>query len=88
MQRTNMVALRTHSFVLKAQKPKHVDYPKELLTIGDHIRAKRLDLGLLQKDVAKIIGVCEDTITYWEMNRTKPYKRFMPSIDTFLGYCC
>jgi DNA-binding XRE family transcriptional regulator len=70
---------------LKAQKPKHADYPKELLTIGDRIRAKRLELGLLQKEVAKIIGVCEDTITYWETNRTKPNKKCMQLIVEFLG---
>ena len=30
-------------------------YPKDLRTLGDHIRAKRLDLKLRQKDVAALI---------------------------------
>jgi DNA-binding XRE family transcriptional regulator len=30
--------------------------------MGDHIRAWRIDNKLLQADVAKRLGVCEDTI--------------------------
>lgn len=30
-------------------------YPNALRTLGDHIRARRLDLGLRQKDVATLI---------------------------------
>ncbi|MCG3165620.1 MAG: hypothetical protein POELPBGB_01388 [Bacteroidia bacterium] len=81
-----MVALRTCSFVLKVQKPKHEAYPKELETIGDHIRAKRMDLGLLQKDVANIFNVCEATLTGWELNRFTPTHKYFKSIVTFLGY--
>jgi len=55
-------------------------------TVGEHIRLKRLQLGLLQKDVAKIIGVSEDSVTYWERNRTIPLIRYMPKIIEFLGY--
>ena len=62
-------------------------YPKKLKILGDHIRARRLDLGLLQKDVAEIIGVTTDTITNWEKNRTKPMYWHYPRITEFLGYC-
>jgi len=30
--------------------------------MGKHIRKRRIDLGLMQKDVAKIIGVSECSI--------------------------
>jgi len=70
---------------IKVKKPKGVNYPKDLNTIGDHIRAKRLDLGLLQKDVAKLIGVSEDCITFWENGRSKPQKRFYLLIIKFLN---
>jgi len=40
--------------------------------IGEKIRNRRIELKLLQKDVAKIIGVSEDTITFWENNRATP----------------
>ncbi len=36
-------------------------YPLKLETIGEHIRKKEIDLELLQQDVAKIIGVSEQT---------------------------
>lgn len=56
------VALPFCKIELKAPKPPPAGYPKILKTLGDHIRKKRLDLGLLQKDVAKIIGTTESTI--------------------------
>ena len=71
---------------LKAARPLSPDYPKTLNTFGDHIRKKRLDLGLLQKDVAKIIGTSTDTICYWENNRATPYISYIPNIIKFLGY--
>lgn len=55
-------------------------------TIGEKLLNRRLELGLLQKDVANIIGVCEDTITNWENNRGKPQVEWYPQIIRFLGY--
>lgn len=45
-----------------------------------------MDRKLLQKDVAKLIGVSEDCITYWENGRSEPQIQFMPKIIEFLGY--
>jgi len=61
-------------------------YPKQLQTLGDHIRARRLDLGLLQKDVAEIIGVITDTITNWEKGRNQPMRSHYLKITKVLGY--
>ena len=61
-------------------------YPKEINTLGDHIRTRRLDLKLLQKQVADEIGVHEMTITNWEVNATIPEVRYLPAIIRFLGY--
>jgi len=41
-------------------------------------------MGLFQKDVARIIGVTTDTITYWENQRYEPSKRFLKEIEAFL----
>jgi transcriptional regulator with XRE-family HTH domain len=71
--------------VLKAKKPKHSDYPLALNTIGDRLRARRLDLGLLQKELATILGVTEDTVSYRENNRVKPSRRLMDNVWKFLG---
>jgi transcriptional regulator with XRE-family HTH domain len=61
-------------------------YPKQINNLGDHIRARRLDLKLLQKQIADEIGVHETTITGWEGNATVPEVRYMPAIIQFLGY--
>lgn len=54
--------------------------------VGDHIRTRRLDLKLLQKQVADQIGVDETTIVNWERNATAPAVRHIPAIIRFLGY--
>jgi DNA-binding XRE family transcriptional regulator len=54
--------------------------------MGDHIRQKRLDLGLQQKDVAVQIRVSEASIYNWERNRTAPQVHQIPGVISFLGY--
>jgi len=66
--------------------PRQPKYPKELVTIADHLRKRRYDLKLSQLDVASIIGVTTDTITYWENGRSMPQISFKPAITRFLGY--
>ena len=61
-------------------------YPKTLATLGDHIRARRLDRGLLQKEVALTLGVNLNTVTGWEKNRLSPMTAQLPRIIAFLGY--
>ena len=73
-------------FQLTAEKPSCLPYPAELNTLGDHIRKRRLDLGLTQREVARKLGVTESTIWNWEANRSSRQLRFMPKIIAFLGY--
>ena len=68
-------------------RPKNPKYPRELFTLGDHLRTKRLDLGLEQKDVAKIVKVTFSTISNWENHRSEPVIQHYPAIMEFLGYC-
>lgn len=72
-------------FELRTARRKPERYPKEINSLGDHIRRRRLDLNLLQKQVADQIGVHEQTITGWEGNATIPEVRYMPAIIQFLG---
>ncbi len=81
-----MVALHFCDVTLSAKKPLPESYPQTLNTIGDHLRKKRLDLKLLQKDVASIIGVDTNSITNWENNRTTPRLYLLPKIIEFLGF--
>jgi DNA-binding XRE family transcriptional regulator len=60
--------------------------PLEPNTVGDHIRKRRLSLKLLQKDAAKQIGACKQSIVSWEGNISSPEVRYMPAIIGFLGY--
>ncbi len=61
-------------------------YPEELKTIGDHMRKVRFERGLLQKEVADIIGVNVATVVNWEKNHTSPPVMLLPRIVGFLGY--
>lgn len=63
-----------------------ISYPKNPKTVGEHLKKKRMDLKLLQSDLAKILGVCTDCVTYWENNRSKPQIQHFPAIQLFLGY--
>lgn len=67
-------------------KPPPPGYPKELLTIGDHITKRRLELGLLQREVAERLGVDKATVGDWERGDTEPHLRSIPGIVEFLGY--
>jgi transcriptional regulator with XRE-family HTH domain len=71
---------------LWAQKPRFAAYPKELRTIGDHLKKKRLDLKMLQKEVAAKLQTTVCTYCGWERNQRNPSFRYMPKIVNFLGY--
>ena len=58
----------------------------ETSSIGLHIKKKRLDLKLRQKDVALMVGVTEECIMYWETDFAKPQIQHAPKIIKFLGY--
>ena len=64
----------------KGPRPLPRAYPRVLATIGDHLRKRRLDLGLLQGEVADRLGVTESSVTNWELSRTEPELRFLPGI--------
>jgi len=61
-------------------------YPDDPKTVGEHIRKRRMDLGLRQSDVAARIGVWTSTVNYWENGHFNPDVQFVPRIVAFLGY--
>ena len=83
--RKDTPALPFCHFKIKAEKPKDSRYPAEIKTLGDHVRAKRIDLELTQKQVAERLGVHEMTINNWETGRTVPVVRLVLRIIEFLG---
>ena len=72
--------------ILKAPRPLPSAYPRELKTLGDHLKKKRLDSKILQRKVAQVLGADETSICNWENNRTSPALRVIPCIIDSLGY--
>ncbi len=75
------------SLIFQSLRRKPPSYPKELVTLGDQIRARRLDLELEQKEVAPRLGVSTATLLNWELNKRETEIRWYPRIMAFLGYC-
>ncbi|MBI1805492.1 MAG: helix-turn-helix transcriptional regulator [Ignavibacteria bacterium] len=71
---------------LKASKPCNKAYPRDVRTLGDHIRKRRLDLGIHQKDVAALVNATTSTVTNWEKGRSSPRLYLLPKVFEFLGY--
>jgi transcriptional regulator with XRE-family HTH domain len=67
-------------------KPLGVKYLDNPVTLGEKLRNRRLELHLLQKDVAQRFGVTEESITNWELNRHEPQTHLYPNVIAFLGY--
>lgn len=80
-------ALPILRFETESVKPMDSSYPKDPTSIGEHIRKKRIELKLFQKDLVDLFGVSEDFITYWENNRSTPQIHYYPALIRFLGYC-
>lgn len=61
-------------------------YPEQLVSVGDHVRAVRLDRHLTQLQAAEQLGVSESTIVNWELGHTGPELRSTPEVIAWLGY--
>ena len=61
-------------------------FPTSLDTVGDHIRAARLQRGLEQGEVARILGVTESTVWNWENYRSSPPIHQCKLVIEFIGY--
>jgi len=69
---------------LKTAKPREYDFEPQ--TLGDHVRKRRLALGLDQKRVAYQLGVTIATVSNWEGGRAYPAIDCIPAVVQFLGY--
>ena len=61
-------------------------YPTSPKTVGEIIRKRRLDLGLLQRDVAAQIGCDTATVTNWEKGRSTPDLKHVAKVVEFLEF--
>ena len=55
-------------------------------TLGEHLKRRRLQLNVTQKQVAHLLGVTSWTVSNWEKARTDPSIDAMPALMRFLGY--
>lgn len=85
--RTCMIALSFCHISRKGKRPPDPAFPQNLITLGDHIRKRRLTLGLYRREVAQFIEVDGTTIYNWEAGHYVPFTRHLPKIYEFLGYC-
>lgn len=60
--------------------------PDKPQTIGEHLKKRRIELGLKQMEVASLLGVHRGTIQLWEQGRGEQGVRSFPSIIRFLGF--
>lgn len=58
----------------------------ESRTLGEHLRNRRLILGLSQEDVAGQLGTLREVYERWERDERQPIVSEWPSIISFLGY--
>lgn len=61
------------------------NYPESPRFLGEHVRKRRLDLGLGQREAAIQIGVHVETLKLWEGGKLKPAIAIMPKVIEFLG---
>lgn len=69
--------------IKKAQFSVKID---ENSPISDHIKARRLELKLRQEDAAKLLGVTDDSVRFWELGLSIPRIEHVPKVIEFLGY--
>jgi DNA-binding XRE family transcriptional regulator len=77
--------LRFCEVTLHAPKPIFGN-PLELRSLGDHLKRRRLELGLEQDEAAKILGLSKRNYQAWEWDQKRPRLKKWYSISRFLAY--
>ncbi len=61
-----------------------IPVPKQPQTIGDHLRKRRLELGILQAEAARRVSTV--TLSRWECDKVYPTWPQQPPVTAYLGY--
>jgi DNA-binding XRE family transcriptional regulator len=80
------LTLKTAIPAISPYERKRNGYPDVLRTLGDHLRKRRLDLGMTQKQVARAMGASQSAVHGWEENWYPPTRKNVRRIVAFLGY--
>ena len=62
------------------------DYSPNPQTLGEHLKKRRRELGLLQRKAADRMGIGTETHGNWENGKTEPVAAQFRPVVTFLGY--
>jgi DNA-binding transcriptional regulator YiaG len=63
-----------------------IPIPRLPNTIGAHLRRRRLQLKIFQREAARRLGVSMRTLSRWECDKVYPTWPFQPRIVDYLGY--
>jgi transcriptional regulator with XRE-family HTH domain len=63
-----------------------IPVPREPKTIGEHLRKRRLELGIFQSKAACLLGVSTVTLSRWECDKVYPTWPQQPAVATYLGF--
>jgi DNA-binding transcriptional regulator YiaG len=63
-------------------------YPRHPKTLGEHLRKKRIDMGLSMTKLAQLlgVGVTDSAIEKWEKNQNRPTEQYRSRIVEFFGF--
>lgn len=84
--RRGIPALPFCKWTVIAKRPRKSAYPKSVARLGDHLRQRRLNLNLLQREAAARVGVSPTTFFNWERGRSEPSSLALPAVIRFLEY--
>ncbi len=73
------------NITLKAKRPINQAYPKELVTLGDHLRTVRLDRGLSQPQVAEKMSCDESNLRYIKLDQRIPLPKTRFKIEFYIS---
>ncbi len=62
------------------------DYSETPQTLGEHLKKRRRELGLLQREAAAHMGILTETYANWEKDKTKPVASQFRPVVAFLDY--
>ena len=71
---------------LEAPTPLPKGYPSTPATLGEHLRAYRMDYGYSAFELSLELGVYESTIYKWEKGDSSPTLKHKKIIIEFMGY--
>ena len=75
---------RQTPLTLKALRSK--DYSENPQNLGEHLKKRRRELGLLQREAAVRMLIGRDTYVNWETGKTEPVAAQFRPVVVFLGY--